>query len=79
MPPPDVRTLETSAVYENGTLNFGRLLPIKEGERIWVTLYIAPEQVDKVRLFAPRPPTGIDPSTLEKIAMDPELGVDECP
>ncbi len=79
MPPPDVRKLETSAVYEKGTLNFGRPLPIKEGERVWVTLHVAPEQVDRERLFAPRPQAGIDPSILEKIATDPELGVDECP
>ena len=79
MPPADVRTLDTSAVYENGTLNFGRLLPIKEGERIRVTLHVAPEQVDRARLFAPRPASGIDRTILEKIAMDPELGVDECP
>jgi predicted DNA-binding antitoxin AbrB/MazE fold protein len=48
MPAPDVRTLETSAVYENGTLNFGRLLPIKEGERIRVTLHVAREQVQRL-------------------------------
>jgi predicted DNA-binding antitoxin AbrB/MazE fold protein len=48
MPPPDVRTLETSAVYENGTLKIGRLLPIKEGERIWVTLHVEPRQVQRL-------------------------------
>jgi len=48
MPRPDLRQLDTSAVYENGTLNFGRPLPIKPGERIWVTLHVAPEQVQRL-------------------------------
>jgi predicted DNA-binding antitoxin AbrB/MazE fold protein len=77
MPSPDARTVELSAVYENGTLNLGHLLPIKEGERLWVTLHVELQQVDRARLFAERPPCPIDPTRLDKIAMDPELGADE--
>jgi predicted DNA-binding antitoxin AbrB/MazE fold protein len=77
--PGELRHVDTSAVYENGVLKFDYPLSIKDGERIRVTLHVAPEQVDRVRLFTPRFGAGMDPAILEQIAMDPELGVDECP
>jgi predicted DNA-binding antitoxin AbrB/MazE fold protein len=77
--PDKLRHVDTSAIYEDGVLKFDPPLAIKNGERIRVTLHVAPGQVDKARLFAPRPASAIDPAVLEKIAMDPELGVDECP
>jgi predicted DNA-binding antitoxin AbrB/MazE fold protein len=75
--PDTLRHVDTSAIYEDGVLKLDPPLALKNGERISMTLHIAPEQVDRARLFAPRPSTGIDPTILEKIAMDAELGVDE--
>jgi predicted DNA-binding antitoxin AbrB/MazE fold protein len=66
--------LVVEAIYENGTLKLSQALPLKEHERVWVT--VEPE------VSLARATSGLlgwtgDAETVERIALDPEFSVEE--
>ena len=69
-------SLEIDAVYDNGVLKLPRLLPIKEGETVRITIACKSGQV--IRGWGVIGWQG-DPKTLEQFALDPDLGLEECP
>jgi predicted DNA-binding antitoxin AbrB/MazE fold protein len=69
-------SLEIDAVYDNGTLKLPRLLPIKEGETVRITIECKPGQV--IRGWGVIGWKG-DPAVLERVATDPDFGLEECP
>ncbi len=62
------------ATYEDGILKLGRRLPLKQHEKVRVT--VEPAQPWAERTYGLVPWTG-DPETLRRIAEDPEFGVRE--
>jgi predicted DNA-binding antitoxin AbrB/MazE fold protein len=69
-------TLTVEAVYENGVLKPAQPLPLKEHEKVRVT--IQPERTWAERTAGMLQWTG-DPEVLRRIIEDPELGVMESP
>ncbi len=63
-------TLQVEAVYENGTLKLPHELPLKEGQRVTVT--IKPTSAAE-RLYGILPWKG-DPKELERWLNDPDEG-----
>jgi len=64
------------AVYQNGVLKPERPLPLKEDEKVRVTVEPEGDWVD--RTYGLLKWTG-DPETLRRIAEDPEFGILESP
>jgi predicted DNA-binding antitoxin AbrB/MazE fold protein len=64
------------AVYENGVLKPAEPLPLAEHEKVRVTIDTA---LSRVRATAGLLGWKGDVETLERIALDPEFGVEECP
>ncbi len=68
--------IATEAIYENGVLKAAQPLPLKEKERVQITVHpqasIAKQTAGMLRW------TG-DAETLEQIACDPEFGPLESP
>jgi predicted DNA-binding antitoxin AbrB/MazE fold protein len=80
-------TLTFEAVYENGVLKPMQALPLKEREKVRVTVLAATERprptVEEAERVVRRSHgligwTG-DIETLRRIAEDPEFGLQECP
>jgi predicted DNA-binding antitoxin AbrB/MazE fold protein len=69
-------SLEIEAVYEDGVLKPDRPLPLKEHERVMVSLR---PQTSRIRQRAGLLRWTGDPEVLRKIAEDPEFGVSESP
>jgi predicted DNA-binding antitoxin AbrB/MazE fold protein len=69
-------SLEIEAVYEDGVLKPERPLPLKEHER--VTVSVKP-QTSRIRQSAGLLRWTGDPEVLRKIAEDPEFGISESP
>jgi predicted DNA-binding antitoxin AbrB/MazE fold protein len=63
-------------VYEAGVLKPDRPLPLNEHERVRISLV---PTVNLVRATAGVLGWKGDPETLERIALDPEFGVEESP
>jgi predicted DNA-binding antitoxin AbrB/MazE fold protein len=63
------------ATYENGVLKPDRPLPLKQHEKVRVT--VEPTQPWAERTYGLVPWTG-DPQTLRRIAEDPEFGIREA-
>jgi predicted DNA-binding antitoxin AbrB/MazE fold protein len=64
------------ATYENGVLKPDHPLPLSEHEKVQITVHTA---VSRVRATAGLLGWKGDAETVERIAMDPEFGIDECP
>lgn len=69
-------SLTVEAIYENGVLKPDQPLPLKEQERVTVT--IAPT-VSIARQTAGMVPWTGDAETLERLARDAEFGILEAP
>ena len=67
-------TLE--AIYENGTLKLSAPLPLKEHEKVQVTVEAGPTWAERTAGMLKW--TG-DPEHLHRIAIDPEFGILESP
>jgi predicted DNA-binding antitoxin AbrB/MazE fold protein len=64
------------AIYENGVLRPARALPLKEHEKVTVTIQ---PTISLARQTAGMIPWAGDAATLERIAGDPEFGIRESP
>ena len=69
-------SLTVEATYENGTLKLEQPLPLKEHEKVKVTIHPA---VSVARQTAGLIPWKGDVETLEHIACEPEFGILESP
>ena len=69
-------TITVEAVYENGVLKPAQPLPLKEHEKVTVT--VAPAMSVARQTAGMVPWTG-DAETLERLARDPEFGILESP
>jgi len=70
------------ATYENGVLKLLRPLPLKDQERVRVTVECLPEMtagLDAVHRTHGIVPWSGDTETLERMALDPEFDVMESP
>ena len=64
------------ATYENGVLKPAQPLPLSEHEKVQITVHTA---VSRVRATAGLLGWKGDAETVERIALDPEFGIEECP
>ena len=64
------------ATYENGVLKPAEPLALGEHEKVQITIH---EEVNPVRASAGLLGWKGDPETVERIALDPEFGIEECP
>jgi len=64
------------AIYENGVLKPAQPLPLAEHEKVQVTVDTA---LSRVRATAGLLGWKGDAETVERIALDPEFGIEECP
>ena len=69
-------SLTVEAIYENGVLKPAEPLPLKEHEKVTVTINPA---VSLARRTAGMVPWDGDVETLDRIARDPEFGILESP
>jgi predicted DNA-binding antitoxin AbrB/MazE fold protein len=69
-------TLTVEAIYENGVLKPAQPLPLKEREKVSLTIRPA---VSLARQTAGMIPWTGDAETLERIVADPEFGILESP
>ncbi len=69
-------TITVEAVYENGVLKPAGPLPLKEHEKVTVT--VAPA-MSVARQTAGMVPWAGDAETLERLARDPEFGILDSP
>lgn len=68
------------ATYEDGVLKPDRPLPLKERENVRVTVdEDAGWRVERVRATAGLVGWTGDAATVERVALDPELDIDESP
>ena len=69
-------TLTVEAIYENGVLKPTQPLPLKEHEKVTVTVASA---MSVARQTAGMVPWSGDAETLERLTRDPEFGILESP
>jgi predicted DNA-binding antitoxin AbrB/MazE fold protein len=80
-----MQSLLIQAVYENGVLKPDRPLPLAEHERVQVSIHPALQQPcseitdDPVRASYGMLGWKGDAETVERLALDPEFGVEEAP
>ncbi|MGH7136188.1 MAG: antitoxin family protein [Pirellulales bacterium] len=81
-----MQSLLIEAVYENGVLRPVRPLPLSEHQHVSVSIEMAePDQtsidaaVERVKATAGMLGWAGDAETVERLAMDPEFGVEESP
>jgi len=70
------------ATYENGVLKLDRPLPLKDRQKVRVTVESLSEvtaELDVVRRTYGMVPWSGDAATLERLAIDPEFGILESP
>jgi predicted DNA-binding antitoxin AbrB/MazE fold protein len=68
--------LQAEAVYENGYLKLERALPLSEHQRVRLTIHT---EVSAVRRNAGIMGWTGSVEDMEYLALDPELGLEECP
>jgi predicted DNA-binding antitoxin AbrB/MazE fold protein len=68
--------ITVEAIYENGALKLAQPLPLKEHEKVTVTIQPA---VSLARQTSGMVPWTGDAETLERMARDPEFGILESP
>jgi len=64
------------AIYENGVLKPAQPLPLAEHEKVEITVNTA---LSRVRATYGLLGWKGDAETIERIALDPEFGIEECP
>ena len=64
------------AIYENGVLKPAEPLPLSEHQKVQITVHTG---VSRVRSTAGLVGWKGDANTVERIAMEPEFGTEECP
>lgn len=69
-------SITVQATYENGVLKPERPLPLKEHEKVRITLDTA---VSRVRATAGLVGWTGDAETVRRVALDPEFGIEEAP
>jgi predicted DNA-binding antitoxin AbrB/MazE fold protein len=69
-------SIEIDAVYEDGVLKPEKPLPLKEHERVTVSVK---QQTSRIRRSAGLLRWTGDPEVLRKIAEDPQFGISESP
>lgn len=81
-----MKTFSVQAIYENGVLKPEQPLPLAEQERVQVSIHAAPPQRASVSIGDDpvRASYGMlgwkgDAETAERLALDPEFGVEESP
>src|SRR5262245_17589712 len=70
-----IMAITVAATYENGTLKLEQPLPLKEHEKVWLTIHA---QVSRARQTAGLMDWTGDPALLERIALDPEFSILEA-
>ena len=81
--------LTVEATYENGTLKLAQPLPLKEHEKLQVTIHVpvttvkTPAEI-QAALDAVQRSYGLlgwtsDAETVRRVALDPEFGIEESP
>lgn len=68
--------LEIEAVYENGVLKPSQPLPLEEHQHVHVTIQV---KTSRIRQSAGLIRWKGSAEELERIAIDPEFGIEECP
>ena len=68
--------LVVEATYENGVLKLDQPLPLKDQERVRIT--VEPQINWADRTYGMLGWKG-DAETLRRVALDPEFGIEECP
>jgi predicted DNA-binding antitoxin AbrB/MazE fold protein len=69
--------LEVEATYENGVLRLDHPLPLKEQERVRVTVQT---KVSHARSsYGLMGCENLDPDIIRRVALDPEFGIHEAP
>jgi predicted DNA-binding antitoxin AbrB/MazE fold protein len=71
-----MKGLQIEAVYENGTLKLPRQLPLTEGQKVTITIH-PPGGI--VRRSYGLLQSALPAEELERLALDPELGIWESP
>jgi predicted DNA-binding antitoxin AbrB/MazE fold protein len=81
-----METLLVNATYANGVLKPDQPLPLAEHQRVKVSIHAAPkerpsvdEAVARVKATAGMLGWAGDAETIERLAMDPEFGIEESP
>jgi len=69
-------SITVQATYEDGVLKPERPLPLKEHEKVRITLDTA---VSRVRATAGLVGWTGDAETVRRVALDPEFGIEEAP
>ena len=69
-------SMVVDATYENGVLKPDRPLPLAEHEKVQVTVHTA---VSRVRATFGLLGWKGDAETVQRIALDPEFSIEECP
>lgn len=69
-------SIEIEAIYENGILKLPHPVPLRENERVRVTIH---EQGSRAKASYGLMGWKGDPEVLRKIALDPEFGHEESP
>jgi predicted DNA-binding antitoxin AbrB/MazE fold protein len=64
------------ATYENGVLKPDRPLPLAEHEKVQITVHTA---ISRVRATFGLLGWKGDAETVQRVALDPEFGIEECP
>ncbi len=68
-------SITVEAIYENGTLKLSQPLPLKEQEKVQVTVHTV---VSRVQATYGLIGWKGDLETLERVAEDPEFGIEEA-
>ncbi len=69
-------TLNVEAIYENGVLKPARPLPLREQEKVRITVEV---EVSWAERTAGMLPWAGDPEVLRRVANDPEFSILESP
>ncbi len=75
-------TITVEAIYENGSLKLVQPLPLREHERVQITIQ-TPAQLQAAldaveRSYGLLPWTG-DPEIVRRVGLDPDFGIEEAP
>jgi len=69
-------SMVVEATYENGVLKPDRPLPLAEHEKVQITVHTA---VSRVRATFGLLGWSGDAETVQRVALDPEFSIEECP
>ncbi len=69
-------SIVVDAVYENGVLKPAQPLPLQERQKVQITVHTG---VARIRSSSGLLDWKGDAETVERIALEPQFGVEECP